>query len=146
MAEVSTTLEYLQDSPIYEQEKPYWCFLAPSPDFNPDEQRLDNLEFENFPVKIANLRETKHKVNLEKTGFEVLQHTSIFAQFDTEASIEGYRRETEQCIKRALGAEFVKCYDSCLRKNVTFERSQFDMEDPLLQQGPAQGVHIGACC
>ncbi len=36
-----------------------------------------------------------------------------------------------------------RCYDSALRKNVHFVRSQFDMNDRLLVGSPARGVHNG---
>ena len=45
MPSVQTSIEYLQKLALYEEEKPYWCFLPPSEDFDPDVQRVDNLEF-----------------------------------------------------------------------------------------------------
>lgn len=143
MAVVHTTLEYLQDLALYRTEKPYWYFRAPRPDFDPDQERSDNLEFKHFPVGVRNLRECSTLPTLENTGFEVVQHESRHTRFDTLRNVADYRKETEECLQAHLNAEFVRCYDSCLRKNVVFERSQFDMSDPLLKQGPAQGVHIG---
>jgi len=35
----------------------------------------------------------------------------------------------------------VKCYELRLRKNVLFQRAQLDLNDPLLVEGPARGVH-----
>jgi hypothetical protein len=48
MPAIETSLEYLQRLPLYETEKPYWCFLPPHEGFDPDAQRVDNLEFEHY--------------------------------------------------------------------------------------------------
>jgi hypothetical protein len=143
MAPLLTTLEYLKDLPLYEEEKPYWCFISPREGFDPDKERLDNLEFESHPVELTNIRERGKEIKLERCGFEVMPHQTNFREFETIDAINGYKKETEAHLRHALKAEFVRCYDTCLRKNVVFERSQFDITDPLLKQGLAQGVHIG---
>lgn len=143
MAPTSVNLEYIKDLPLYDEEKPYWCFVSPRADFDPDSQRLDNLEFAEHSVELLDLRGREAQAKLDERGFEIAYHESQCLQFETIPQIEAYKRETEEHLSDFLGAVFVKCYDSCLRKNVTFERSQFDIADPLLKQGPAQGVHIG---
>ncbi|PMD12015.1 hypothetical protein NA56DRAFT_713616 [Hyaloscypha hepaticicola] len=142
MSAVQATLEYLQKLPLYKVEKPYWCFLAPKEGFDPDAKRVDNLEFEHHSgITINNIRDLPNKPEIGDCGFEVLSHESKLSRFREGDDITQYRLETEDLLKEALGAVHVKCYDSRLRKNVPFQRSQLDLNDPLLIEGPARGVH-----
>lgn len=144
MPTVQATLEYLQKLPLYKVEKPYWCFLAPKEGFDPDAKRVDNLEFEHYPnITIHNIRDLPVEPKIGQCGFEVLSHKSEFSSFKRGDDITQYRLETEELLKEALGAVLVKCYDSRLRKNVPFQRAQLDLNDPLLTEGPARGVHNG---
>ncbi|KAH6690775.1 hypothetical protein BKA61DRAFT_715511 [Leptodontidium sp. MPI-SDFR-AT-0119] len=142
MPQVNATLEYLQNLPLYGEEKPYWCFFAPREGLNLNVQRLDNLEFEareNIPIN--DLRHTSKKADINECGFQVVSHLSKFSSFNNTEKIEDYRVETEQLLKNTLGALYVKCYDSVLRKNVVFERDTIDLGDTLHIEGPARGVH-----
>lgn len=147
MPSVQATIEYLQNLPLYEQEKPYWCFLPPSDDFDPDTQRVDNLEFEEHPnIPIQDIRELDVAPRIDDYGFEVLNHESRFMRFDDADAADQvikYKSETEELLKERLGAEYAICYDHRLRKNVPYSRKQYDLNDPLLREGPAQGVHNG---
>ncbi|KAL5322283.1 hypothetical protein ACEPPN_010255 [Leptodophora sp. 'Broadleaf-Isolate-01'] len=128
MPQVNATLEYLQNLPLYNEEKPYWCFFAPREGYDLNVQRLDNLEFESREnILIQDLRESAQK--------------SKFSYFESTANIQGYKAETEQLLKDTLGAVYVKCYDSVLRKNIIFERDTIDLGDSLHVEGPARGVH-----
>jgi hypothetical protein len=129
---------------LYQEEKPYWCLLPPHEGFDPDQQRVDNLEFEDRDdILIRDIRERKKDFRLDPHGFEVLCHESHVAEFDSVGATENYQRETEQLLKDALGACHVVCYDLRLRKNIPFHRSQFDLSDPLHTEGPARGAHNG---
>jgi hypothetical protein len=144
MPAVQATLEYLQKLPLYEEEKPYWCFLPPHEGFDPDALRVDNLEFENHSdIKIEDIRELGQEVTIDNWGFEVLQHQSEFTCFDRADDVEQYRAETEILLEEKMGAVHVKCYDSRLRKNITFVRNALDLNDLLLTEGPARGAHNG---
>ncbi|KAL5322242.1 hypothetical protein ACEPPN_010214 [Leptodophora sp. 'Broadleaf-Isolate-01'] len=75
MPQVNATLEYLQNLPLYDVEKPYWCFFAPRDGFDPNLQRLDNLEFEaheNIPIN--DLRDLTKKADINECGFQVVPH------------------------------------------------------------------------
>ena len=63
--------------------------------------------------------------------------------FETKEDTETYMRVTASTLKQELGAEFVKCYDMRLRRNVSFQRTEYDFNDFLTVEGPAQGVHVG---
>lgn len=147
MPEIRATLQYLQDLPLYETEKPYWCLLPPHEGFDPNAQRVDNLEFESRPdILISDIRESAEALNLDTCGFEVLAHRSDLSNIETAEDVDAYKAETEALLRDKLGAVFVKCYEVRMRKNTRFERDEYDMNDPLLVEGPATGAHNGNTC
>ncbi|MCJ1400645.1 hypothetical protein MMC11_003853 [Xylographa trunciseda] len=142
MPEVQATIEYLENSPLYETEKPYWCLLPPHDGFDPNKQRVDNLEFELRPdITISDIRDAKEDLTLETSGFQVLSHHSECSTIKTVEDVQAYKTETEAMLRDKLDATFVKCYELRTRKNVPFQREQFDINDPLLVEGPARGAH-----
>jgi hypothetical protein len=144
MPAVQASLEYLQNLPLYDEEKPYWCFLTPREGFDPDKQRVDNLEFEAHKnIIIQDIRESSTEISLEECGFQVIPHKTKYLSFETADVVVAYKAETEDLLQRTFGAVYVVCYDSQLRKNVPFKRSQLDLNDPLTAEGPARGAHNG---
>lgn len=142
MPDITGTLEYLQKLALYESEKPYWCFLPPHDGFDPDVERVDNLEFEDHSdIHIRDIRDLKHAFKINDCGFEVVSHRSRFSSFQKPDDVAQYRAEADQLLKDTLDAVFVKSYDSILRRNVPFQRNQMDLADPLHTEGPARGVH-----
>jgi hypothetical protein len=127
----------LQNLELYETEKPY------REGFDPDEQRVDNLEYENHEVTITDIRGLQEDVSLGTYGFQVLSHDTEVTNFTSPDLVEEYKGETERLLLKALGAIHVKCYDLRLRKNVIFQRTEFDLNDPLHIDGPARGAHNG---
>ena len=85
----------------------------------------------------------KGDVNLERYGFQVLSHDTGVSNFTSADAVEAYKRETERLLTEALGATHVKCYDLRLRKNIIFQRTEFDLNNPLLTEEPARGAHNG---
>jgi hypothetical protein len=147
MPSVQANIEYLQKLSLYDKEKPYWCFLPPSESFDPDAQRVDNLEFEDYPdIQIEDIRELNEPPKIDDSGFEVLSHQSKFSKFDRADDVFQYVSETEELLRERMDAVYVKCYDSRLRKNAMFQRTQLDLNDPLLTEGPARGAHNGRSC
>jgi hypothetical protein len=117
--------------------------LPPSAGFDPDEERLDNLEFETREnMEITDIRPFKDHVRLEQYGFQTLFHASNIFDFASVDDVEEYKSGTEQMFRDFLSATF-KCYDFVLRKNVPFPRGQIDLNDPLHTEGPARGAHNG---
>jgi hypothetical protein len=134
----------LQDLAVYKTEKPYWCFLPPHEGFDPDQHRVDNLEFEARPgIKITDIRDIKDTVELDNYGFQVLSHYSKVPEVNTKEAVAAYKRETEVLLQDAFKAVTVKCYELILRENVPFFRKEFDLNDPLHTEGPARGAHNG---
>ena len=85
----------------------------------------------------------KGDVNLERYGFQVLSHDTGVSNFTSADAVEAYKRETERLLTEALAATHVKCYDLRLRKNIIFQRTEFDLNNPLHTEGPARGAHNG---
>jgi hypothetical protein len=85
----------------------------------------------------------KGDVSLETYGFQVLSHNTEVSNFTSADAVEAYKRETERLLAEALGATHVKCYDLRLRKNIIFQRTEFDLNNPLHTEGPARGAHNG---
>ncbi|RDW76974.1 hypothetical protein BP6252_05027 [Coleophoma cylindrospora] len=142
MPDLISSIEYLQDLPLYKTEKPYWCMLTPRDGFDPDQERLDNLEFEiRDGITITDIRDSKENFILDKSGFQVLSHESEISSFDTKEDVDNYKAETMQVLKRELDAVFVKTYELRMRKNIQIDRSVMNIADPLLYEGPARGAH-----
>ena len=143
MPNITADIEFLADLPLYQNEKPYLALLPPSADRDPDKERLDNLEFEvHQGITITDIRKNKD-FTIEKCGFEVLSHESQCLVFRDVADVDTYKRETEHLLCAKFGAVHVLCYDLRLRKNDPIQRNQFDVNDPLLIEGPAKGAHNG---
>ena len=146
MPNVKADIEYLKKLPLYEEEKPYWCFLTPQEGFDPDVQRVDNLEWETHKnIIFRDIRQLDKDPNIEVCGFKAVLHQSNFLSFQKPEDVKNYKIETEELLKQTLGAVYVYCYDSRLRKNVPFIRTEYDLNDLLLTEGPARGVHNGGC-
>lgn len=105
------------------------------------------MEFEEHSnITIQDLRELDVAPEIDDHGFEVFTHESKFMLFDhadAAEQVKKYKLETEELLKERLGAVYAICYDHRLRKNVPYHRKQYDLKDPLLREGPAQGVHNG---
>jgi hypothetical protein len=144
MPHVTSSIEYLQKLPLYETEKPYWCMLTPRDGFDPDEERLDNLEFETRDrITITDIRSLGEEPSISTCGFEVMSHESSVLAFESENDVQACKKETELLLMKVLGAEFVKTYELRSRKNIPIERQVFNIADPLLVEGPARGAHNG---
>jgi hypothetical protein len=143
MPDIKADLEYLADLPLYATEKPYLCLLSPSDGFNPDTDRADNLEYElHRGIPLTDMRD-RADIDIGSYGFQVLNHTSRFPDLESVCDVDSYKRETEQLLQESLGATYVFCYDLRKRRNQVFNRTQFDVYDPLLEEGPARGAHVG---
>jgi hypothetical protein len=136
-------IEFLADLPIYNIEKPYLCLLSPDQKVDPDQVRLDNLEFEKHSnIHVENMREHP-ELRLEDCGFEYVQHKTTTSKFTGPADVDAYKRETEDLLKDRFAAVRVLTYELRLRKNQEFRRQQFDLNEKLLLEGPAKGAHNG---
>jgi hypothetical protein len=145
MPNVVASIEYLQNLPLYKEEKPYWCMLTPRDGFDPDEERLDNLEFEiHDGLTITDMRNNEENtLTIDNCGFQVLSHMSKIMSFETKDDVDKYKVETMEMLTQELDAVFVKTYELRLRKNTPIDRPVMNIADPLLFEGPARGAHNG---
>ena len=136
-------IDFLADLPIYQTEKPYLCLLSPDQKIDPDQVRLDNLEFERHSnIKIEDIREHT-ELRIDDCGFEYVPYTSAISEFTDPADVDSYKQETERLLEDRFKAEKVLTYELRLRKNQVFRRKQFDVNEKLLVEGPAMGAHNG---
>jgi hypothetical protein len=141
MPDITADLEFLADLPLYQYEKPYLALLPLSANRDPDKERLDNLEFEvRGGIPVTDVR-GQAGFTIERCGFEVLKHESQCLVFNGVEDVEAYKRETEMLLRERFGAVHVECYHLRLRKNDPIQRKEFDINDPLLLENPAKGVH-----
>jgi hypothetical protein len=144
MSPVISSIEYLKRLPLYDTEKPYWCMLTPREGFDPDKDRLDNLEFElHDGITITDIRDAEEEISLEKCGFQVLSNETSISSFESEEDVKTYKCETEKHLEKEMGATFVKTYELRLRKNIPIYRPVMNIVDPMLYEGPARGAHNG---
>ncbi|RMZ83334.1 hypothetical protein DV737_g1739, partial [Chaetothyriales sp. CBS 132003] len=143
MSEVKASIEFLAKLPLYETQKPYLLLPSEHQGLDPDEIRLNNLEFERHDdVTIKDMRHIK-ELSIECCGFEFYPHSSTISSFHDADDIEKYRAETQHLLSSRFGADKVMTYEIRLRKNQDFGRKKFDVYDKLLEEGPAKGAHNG---
>jgi hypothetical protein len=119
---MQVSLTFLADLPLYETEKPFYALLRPAEDFDPNDldsnyeppHPTNNLEYETkHNIPISNLRGIESKFYLEKHGFEVLPHTSRFANdLKTPSSIDRYKKEVQEMLKQRFDADYVFCFEA----------------------------------
>lgn len=146
MPDIVSAIEYLKDSPRYNSEKPYYQLYSPEEEYDPDNTRHHNLEYETHSgISITDIRGCEIKPSIDECGFAVLKHDSKVNEFNIPADIEAYKGETEELLKSQMGAEYVCCYEVRRRKNQVkpVHREQFNLNDPLVIEGPAKGAHTG---
>lgn len=89
------------------------------------------------------MRSLKDKPQININGFQVLNDTTKISRFGALEDVARYKSETEELLRKSLGAVYVKCYDMALRKNILFNRTEYDLNDPLHTEGPVRGAHNG---
>ena len=112
MPDIQASLEFLANIPLYEKEKPYLALLPPHPGFDPDAERMDNLEWETRPdITITDIRDRFDGFTIDEYGFQVLHHSSKVTKLDELEELRAYREETESLLRDTLQASLVLCYD-----------------------------------
>ncbi|OBT58063.1 hypothetical protein VE04_01057 [Pseudogymnoascus sp. 24MN13] len=135
----SFILNFLQPLPLYKTERPFLANVSPEVGFNP--KIHTNIQVEQCQVDVTDIRPRISDFKLEKCGFQVTKHETVVSVFDTNESMERYRRESEQLLTKIFGAVKVRTWDSQLRINAPVEDGVFDMTDPLAWDKPARSVH-----
>ncbi|KIV92764.1 hypothetical protein, variant [Exophiala mesophila] len=141
MPAVRATLEFLAKSPLYETEKPYLYLPGKDEDIDLDNTRLDNMEYESHAnILIRDMRETPD-LCLDQCGFEYTTHDFSHQALESRQNIVEYCSQINDLLAHRFKAERVVTYEHRLRKNEMLSRTEFDVYDPLLVEGPAKGAH-----
>ncbi|KAF2968413.1 hypothetical protein GQX73_g5174 [Xylaria multiplex] len=140
-------MTFLRRDPLYKREKPYLVLLPNTADVDPSIPR-HNLQFEKHQVELTDIRGRENEYRIDECGFQYICHRTavrvlLGLQGDgpTLPDVHEYKVETERTLKSFFNAVRVVCYDFRIRENVEYYRSEIDLNDPLLREGPAQGAH-----
>jgi len=116
MAEIVTTLKFLQWQELYKREKPFLCFVDIPQDA--DDKRDNNLVFEDRETRITDIRPSKEQFTLDGNGFMMRPHSSTLPRFDTEGINTIYLAEVEDLLQQSIdGVDEVFIFDWRLRRN-----------------------------
>jgi hypothetical protein len=144
MPDIAAEIVFLSDLPLYRDEKPYRFIPGKDDGIDPEDEQLSNLSFTTHSdIKIRDMR-VQPQLSFGQCGFEfVKHHASAIHAFNVEGDAESYISETNSMLKDRFSAVKVHTYEVRLRKNVQFCRTEVDMNDKLLIEGPALGAHNG---
>lgn len=110
--DIYTKIDFIANSPLYEEEKPYFLHPSASVDLDKAEIKNTNVEWNTKPMVVHSMRD-RGDISLEKNGFCYVEHETkhIFGTTAAQEAIAGYRAETEDMLRSMFDAEFVHCYD-----------------------------------
>ena len=143
MPDIYAEIDFLARLDLYANERPYIMLLGVEDEID-DDVPITNLQFETkSKILIQDMREHP-ELNFSQCGFEFLRdHQSRVTVFETEGDIMLYKRETEALLSSHFDAVKALTYEVKLRKNIHFERTEYDANDELVIEGPATGAHNG---
>lgn len=143
MPDICAEIDFLAKLELYAKERPYIMLLGVDDEID-EEVPITNLQFETKSnIHIQDMREHP-ELSFSLCGFEFLRHhQSAVTMFDTEGDIMLYKAETESLLLSHFDAVKVLTYEVKLRKNIQFERTEYDANDELVIEGPATGAHNG---
>ncbi|KAK1750425.1 Aspirochlorine biosynthesis protein N [Echria macrotheca] len=143
--DVVADLNYLQKLELYQREKPFQLFIPVDP--NSPDPRQNNVEFENRPHTIRDMRPAINDFGLDTHGFEIRPfHTSLDPDsFQKSDVVESqYFAEVEQLLRDTLDGGFDRIFffDWRLRNSKVAEPETLDMNDLTNWMLPACRVHV----
>ncbi|RDW67050.1 hypothetical protein BP5796_09799 [Coleophoma crateriformis] len=112
---VTSSLSFLKDDPLYDEEKPYYCAGSLKPE---EEVYRTNLNYCSTTVSFHDLRGFQSQLDIERNGFAFIDFPSkiIFDGNDNE-SVRDYMIETMTLLKNKLAAEQCYCYSYRFRRS-----------------------------
>lgn len=110
--DIQTTIDFLADLPIYEEEKPYYLHPSATANDHLDEVRITNVEWNTKCVTVHSMRD-KVDISLEKNGFCYIKQESTCIPKPGMGidAVSNYCKEGEDLLRSIFDAEFVHCYD-----------------------------------
>lgn len=99
--DMEASFKFIKWQDLYETEKPFQIF-ANLPDDATD-KRFSNLDWEDTPTRVADLRGCEEQYSLDANGFTVVKHKSRTSSFADRESIEReYLPEVEALLRERL--------------------------------------------
>jgi hypothetical protein len=107
------TFCYLQNDPIYEREKPYYCSMSLEPHL---ESSRTNLKYEATDTDVRDLRGFEHLLNVEEHGFEYVTITTCDLYVGIETfPVLAYIDQVTRAMKSKFKAEVCFSYSYRVR-------------------------------
>ncbi|KAL6881403.1 hypothetical protein J3F83DRAFT_722158 [Trichoderma novae-zelandiae] len=146
MATTMATLGFIKPLELYDNEKPYWLFLA-KPDHRPDVE-LTNVQLDVITgIPLHDVRGHEDSYSLEEHGFQFIKTNQTFQAFDSEQRIiDEYLPQVEKVIRENIPyAEKIHIYDWRIRKEATNKDpdlvSPNQIQDRSFPLAPSSTVH-----
>src|ERR1700712_869970 len=99
MLDIRTSIEFIADLPLYNEEKPFFVFPSVLTEYTADDADLSNVEWETHEITVHSICVREVDLGLSKSGFEVIEHTSQIIPVDTLEAVSQYRAETGMLLK-----------------------------------------------
>ena len=110
MAENRAVLQYIQDLPKYNKEKPFNLSLSTYA-----EKAISNVELEDRDVPLIDVRDCSNQYSYDTHSFRFLK-LPTHSKFDnSEESTISYLEEMKTFLMKEFNAESVVCYDIRVR-------------------------------
>ena len=108
--DVSTSLQYLKNLPLYQTQKPFQVYTHIQ---DVPESEKTNLEFEEHNnVLIRDVRGKEDQFDLDECGFQYIKHATHVDLSDVTKDVaDAYLEEIKQLLLEKLKADRVFCYD-----------------------------------
>ncbi|KAK3331559.1 hypothetical protein B0H66DRAFT_469877 [Apodospora peruviana] len=98
MAVIETKLKFLTRLDRYATEKPFFVTTAPKVVFDP--AKHTNLEHELKTVHIQDIRDRLAEFDVERSGFQILNHIPKLLNIQTPDDVATYKQETQTVLQR----------------------------------------------
>lgn len=110
MGDVSTTLEFLADLPLYSKEKPFHVIPPASTAATYTMKQLGNIVLDNGKVTVHDIREQEEEFKLERNGFEIVDNCARNLSFNSTECLRRYGAEIDEFLRKETGADYVSCF------------------------------------
>jgi hypothetical protein len=123
MPDVQSTLEFLANIPLYQQEKPYFVLPLAGSTIDPDKDPVTNIKLVPEELTIYDIRQQGQEFSIGTNGFQIIKHRTQALPVNNIESLKSYKTETEDMLKGLYpDAECVHTWDFRVRGSKRFVR------------------------
>jgi len=116
MPDITTSITFLKDLPLYKTEKPFFVFLSQTDSKLATGHRTQNLEYEvRDGILISDVRGRQDDFTATVAGFEIVKHETAQTIIETPEHIAAYRTEIEKFLGLKFDAVEVICWEIRVR-------------------------------